>query len=348
MDNLIKNPDKEKLRLLFGEIINGRSMLKVPDLGELYLKHYDHFDTAMVDREGEKHYSYAKKKGLPTEKAQLEMLDEKEIWTKEDEEEFIEIKKRISQLHDSKEKLVIAKEIKPIDVEIAQRSVEYGTKGVDRKTKIGMCCETYRSKKENEEFLFHSLYKSEELKEKYYTRSEFDELDEDILKKIIFIYEKNQLNFNDLNLKRIALSNFFLNFFYLCEDNTYSFWGKPIIKLTFYQAALFTHARSFKNTLSQSKHKPTTEAFQNPDDLLKWMSSANNAEEMMEKLDEKGKEKEGKQKVAGATTLVGASKNDFAFLGIDNETQGVSLAKEAEKKGGTLNMQDMLKIHGIS
>jgi len=88
--------------------------------------------------------------------------------------------------------------------------------------------------------------------------------------------------------------------------------------------------------------------FKDPDSLIEWMNSANQAEEMMEKLDGRGKEKEGKEKVSGATSLVGATKKDLEYLGIDTETQGISLSEQAKKKGGTLDMRDMLKIHGVS
>lgn len=352
MDNKNKSKKEKgknkKLRLLFGEIISARSFMKVLSIGGMYVKHFTSFDTSEMDELGEEHYEYAEKKGLPTESKQLEYLNEKEIWTEKDEENFTGVRKRISQLLDSKEKLFTAAERKPIEKEIEDLTLEDASKAYERKLAVGMCCETYSEEKLNQEFVFHGIYKDKSLKERYYTNKEFDELSKESLDALSTAYRQNQGRFDEKNLKRVGLSGFFLNFFYLCNDNPYVFWGIPTVQLTYYQATLFTHAKFFKNTLSQSKHKPPSDIFQDPDELINWMSSANQAEEMMEHLDNKGKERQGKEKIAGATSLVGATKKDLEFLGIDTETQGISLAKEAQKKGGTLDMADMLKIHGIS
>ena len=49
------------------------------------------------------------------------------------------------------------------------------------------------------------------------------------------VYSKNNEKFKAEVLKKIALADFFTNIFYLCEDNVFNFYGKPVIILTFYQ-----------------------------------------------------------------------------------------------------------------
>jgi hypothetical protein len=338
----------EELRNLFGEMIRQRSPTFSSTYKNIYIKHFNNFDTADVDQSGQAHYKYAKEKGLPTEKERLDCLDKEESWTKLEEENLTTLRKRLSNLMEAKEKLFIKSETEPIEKEIADLSLEVGAKLNKRSASIGLCCETFTEKKMHEEFVLYAVYKDEDLKERLFSKEEFDELEPDDLSELVDLYKKYQLRFDDISLKRVSMSNFFLNFYYLCDDNPTTFWGKPVVELTYYQATLFSHARFFKNTLSQSKHKPPTEMFKDPDSLIEWMNSANQAEEMMEKLDERGKDKEGKEKVAGATSLVGATKEDLEYLGIDTETQGVSLAEQAKKKGGTLDMSDMLKIHGVS
>ena len=47
-------------------------------------------------------------------------------------------------------------------------------------------------------------------------------------------------------IKRVAVSPFFMNTYYLCDDNPYHFFGKPILYLTNFQTALMSFAKNFK------------------------------------------------------------------------------------------------------
>ena len=60
-----------------------------------------------------------------------------------------------------------------------------------------------------------------------------------------------------------------------------------------------------------------------------------------------------KSKVAGArrrlpSLWLGATKQDLKRLGLDNPNETINLAKKAAEKGGRLNMEDMMKLHGVS
>ena len=48
-----------------------------------------------------------------------------------------------------------------------------------------------------------------------------------------------------------------------------------------------------------------------------------------------------------AGTLVGAKDEDYEYLGVEKPSGGVNLHEEAKKKGGTLNMEDLMKLHGV-
>jgi hypothetical protein len=59
----------------------------------------------------------------------------------------------------------------------------------------------------------------------------------------------------------------------------------------------------------------------------------------------KNESNQKKTEGAIATSIVGANKEDLAKIGKDENR--VSLHKEAQKKGGTLNMEDLMKMHGL-
>ena len=128
----------------------------------------------------------------------------------------------------------------------------------------------------------------------------------------------------------------------MCDDNPYYLYGKPIIDLTFYQMEVFSYSRYFRNALSEAKHKPSDELYDDPEKLIDWLESSKNAEEMLNK----GSKKENtKSEGAIGTSIIGAKKEDLAKIGIDEK--GISLHDEALKKGGVLSMEDLMKLHGV-
>ena len=211
---------------------------------------------------------------------------------------------------------------------------------VEKKDLLGFTVEDYANKKINEYYMFNSLFKDKDLKYKFFSEEEFDELENKDLSEILEIYNNLNKDYIDKNLKKIALSSYYLSLFNLSDDNPYYMYGKPIIYLTFYQMEVFGYARYFKNALSEAKHKPPDEYYEDPDKLIDWLESSKNVEEVLNKNESNQKKTEG----AIATSIVGAKKEDLAKIGKDEN--GISLHKEALKKGGTLSMEDLMKMHG--
>ena len=77
--------------------------------------------------------------------------------------------------------------------------------------------------------------------------------------------------FADINLKRVAVSGFYLNNFYLCKDNPFIFYGKPVVGLTYPQTELFSFGRYFKGILTEIKPPPTEEQLDDPDKLIEML-----------------------------------------------------------------------------
>jgi hypothetical protein len=142
-------------------------------------------------------------------------------------------------------------------------------------------------------------------------------------------------DFSQQNLKRVALGHNFLNLFHLCSDQVTELFGVPVVKLTFFQAEVFGTAKYFKAILNEAKHKPTEEMYQDPDLLIDWMTSNSGGKA----------EIEGKMDDKVAVSYVGATKEDLKDLGID-ENDTISFSKEAAKKGGSLDMKDIMRMHG--
>ena len=103
----------------------------------------------------------------------------------------------------------------------------------------------------------------------------------------------------------------------------------------------------FKNLASNAKYPPSAYVYQDPDSVIEWMENAKSSNEVEQtQSSESPQSSGGKESVGGGRSYVGASKEDLKKLAKDDENL-ISLSSEARKKGGNLNMQDIMKLHGI-
>lgn len=332
--------DKNKVRILFVDILKGYTVAYYKN-NKLYFKHNTSIDSGDIDHIKQDFIEKAKKNGLPTEDQKEEYLINEKLWSKEKNEEIKKIKFYISGLKQTKSKLFKNEDIDHVNKQINEENIKLFTLIAERKDLLGFTVEDYANKKINEYYMFNSLFKDKDLKHKFFSEEEFDELENRDLSEILEIYNNLNKDYIDKNLKKIALSSYYLSLFNLSDDNPYYMYGKPIVYLTFYQIEIFGYARYFKNALSEAKHKPPDEYYEDPDKLIEWLESSKNVEEMLNKNESSQKKTEG----AIATSIVGAKKEDLAKIGKDENS--VSLHKEAERKGGTLSMDDLMKMHGI-
>jgi len=337
----LETVDKNKIRLLFIDILKGYSEVYYKNT-KIYFKHNTSFDSGDIDSKRQEFIRKAKSNGLPTEEEKEAYLIAEKLWSKEKNEEIQRIKSYISNLKTTKSKLFRNEEIDSINKQINEQNIKLIELASERKELLGFTVEDYANKKVNEYYMYNSLYKDKNLNERYFSEGDFDELENKDISEIIEIYNNVNKDFSEKNLKKIALSSFYLSLYNMCEDSPYYLYGKPIIYLTFYQVEVFSYSRYFRNALSEAKHKPADELYEDPDKLIDWLESSKNVEEVLNKNSIKeNKKSEG----AVGTSIIGAKKEDLAKIGADEK--GVSLHNEALKKGGTLNMQDLMKLHGI-
>lgn len=328
--------EKSKLKLIFVDIINGFSH-ETLEGNKIYLKHLNTFDSGDIESVKDFFHKKAVKAGLPSRSDKLRYLETEDLWTSKEENEIKSIKNFITTLKNTKRKLFKSKDIDSINGQIKTEENKLDDLKLQRKKLIGFTAEDYSSKRSNEHIIYVSLYKDSSLKERLFSEKDFRDLEEEDLSKFGEIYLRNSVDFSSLNLKKIALLPFYKNIYNLSSDNPYFFYGKRVLDLSFHQIEVFCYARYFSNILSQAKNPPE-EYLENPDKLIEWADSSKNAEELL------NSNKTNSQ--ADGRSLVGATKEDLERAGIKNEG-GVSIFDEAKKNGGSLSMEDMMKLHGI-
>jgi hypothetical protein len=331
MDKELKN----KLNGLYTDVLNGFTIKKTSQFGQFYIKHFNPFDAGEMDFEKSQYYEEAISKGLPTEKQNLEQAIKEGFWSKEKENRIFDIEKALMSMRATKNKMPLRSQKMSIQKKIDKHEDELKELNYDRYETIGYTAEIFATKKANEYYIYKALKKDADLKQDFFSYEEYDELHDSELQELMSIYGEFTTDFSQQNLKRVALGHNFLNLFHLCSDQVTELFGVPVVKLTFFQAEVFGTAKYFKAILNEAKHKPTEEMYQDPDLLIDWMTSNSGGKA----------EIEGKMDDKVAVSYVGATKEDLKDLGID-ENDTISFSKEAAKKGGSLDMKDIMRMHG--
>ncbi len=326
------------LKVIFSEILRGYTLVENKDFGKIKIKHFNNFDSAELDIKNRYFYEKARDQGLPTREQKIEYLLKEDIWDDKKNKEILNLKTMIAGLKNSKSKVFLQAHIDDINRQLEENQLKLAHLEIQKEELIGFCAENYAQRRINEHYMQKAILKDNG--EFLLSDEDFEDLQQDQLMGLISTYNKNTRKFESPNLKKISLSGFFTNLFYLCENNAYTFFGKPLVELTFYQVELFGYARYYKSLMESSESKVPDEVRQDPEKIVEWFESSKNAKEVMDKSQTAGKE-------GSATSLVGATKQDLKRLGLDNPNETISLAKKAAEKGGSLTMQDMMKIHGV-
>jgi phenylalanyl-tRNA synthetase alpha subunit len=178
--------DKNKLRLLFIDILKGYS-LSYYKSNKLYFKHNTSFDSGEIDHLKQEFIEKAKRNGLPTESQKEEYLILENLWSKENNEKINKLKSDISTLKQTKSKLFKSDDINEFNRQIDQKKLELITLAAERKDLLGFTVEDYANKKINEYYMFNSLFKDKDLKDRYFSEQEFDELENKDISEVLEI-----------------------------------------------------------------------------------------------------------------------------------------------------------------
>lgn len=323
------------LKVVFSEVLRGYTLAET-SFGKVKIKHFNNFDSAELDIKNRAFYEKAVASGLPSRKERIDYLLKENIWTEKKNREIIEAKSYIVGLKNSKGKTFIQGHIDQLNKEIEENQLRLSKMELEKEELIGFTAEAYSARRINEHYMYNAFMTAKD--EYLFTREEFEELREGTITELIATYNESTQKFSSDKLKKISVSSFFTNMFYLCENNAHIFFGKPLVELTFYQLELFGYGRYHKSMLDNSEKKPPEEVMSSPDKLVEWFESTQSAKEALDKTD---------QGEGTASSLVGASKDDLKRLGLDNPNETISLAKKAAAKGGKLTMEDMMKLHGV-
>ena len=324
-------------RKIFRDIVQGYSEVLVRGQ-KYYVKHLTSIDQVAIDEIRSSYLDKAIERGIPPRSEVLADLDKEGLWTEENEAEIKRLELFIEQAQKNKTELVLKSQI-----DNQNKSIQETRKKIDdllfkRKELLGSNAEDYADKRSNDYYIIKSFFSDKELSIKVFPEEkDYNDLYIDEISDFVSVYNNTFQMFEELKIQEMILQDFYYIYFPFSDD-TVGFFGNPVCHLTYNQLKLIVYTKIFKNIFENNQHIPE-KIKKDPQALLDYGSVSDEAKEKMKKQ----LSKEG-----DASTIFGATAEDYEYAGLENpnDRPGISLQKAAEKKGGSLSMEDLMELSG--
>jgi len=110
-----------------------------------------------------------------------------------------------------------------------------------------------------------------------------------------------------------------------------NFFNKPLFQLSSNQVKIIVFTRMFKNIFENYPKIPES-IRKDSAKIIDYVNAQDKAKDVMSNLDKDG-----------ASTVMGATKEDYEYLGYQSNLKGKSLTDMLKEKGGKMNMQDLIE-----
>lgn len=312
------------------QILDGKTAFDFQNQ-RLFFRHFEIRDQNTIGSSYEAYKKNAIKKGIESEKEIFSRLKNDESWSENDELKIQELQGYVSNLKKTKEKLFLPSQKEAHQKIINEEESKLNFLFFKKNELVGISAESFASKMANEEFLRTLIYEDENLTKLKFSNKEFGELTSSEVSELSNIYYKISSEFSDLNIQELVLQDFFSIYFSFCES-AHDFFGRAVNKLTAYQMKLLLYAKIFNNIFQYHDDIPD-EIKKTPEAIFNFIDAKKNREKY-----------QSMQKDSGASVVFGAKSSDLDV--IDPDAKKVSLAEEIKKNGGSLNMEQMMKLMG--
>lgn len=274
----------------------------------IFIKHLSTLDYIEIDYFSEKLLENIKKKGIKSRSEKIEWLIDKKLWNKSREIEINQQKDYVGTLQKTNEKLIFKSQKEQNEKILKEESNKLNVMIGERESLIGTVAEQIVNQKMQFYYIYFSFYKNKNLNNLFFTLEEINNLDDEDSYNLLSLHLDNNDNFDIKNIKKIAISPFFTNNFYICGDNIQSFLGKPVYLLTNYQSILLSYGAYYKNLLASNPELPA-EMKNDPDKMEEFINKQKNLKEAMNKIDSKVQ-----------SVGIPATKSDFESMGLTRDT----------------------------
>lgn len=316
---------------IVSEILQGLTVVR-GTFGSLYLKHLSQFEQREVLSQSKIFEKEALSKGLPTEEQGLREILDQDMWSLENENLIKTLKGEVDSLKQTSTQTILPSQQKKFLSQAQEKEKELLSLEGEKSQLIGLTSEKYARNKVQKTIVNKILFYDREFKKGVY---EDLYLNENMKEVELFKLQRDFFEkFEDRNISKAVLSDYFSMYLPFCED-VMGVFGRPLADLTSYQLKLISFGRYFLNIFKNSQKDIPDNVAKDPELLISFYQNQRN-----------DKSKTRAQSSEGGSAYFGASKEDLEDIK-SNDERAVDLNEEVKKQGGSLNMEQMMKLHGV-
>jgi len=250
------------------EIIRGYSHNFEKDI---YIKHLSDLERIKIIEKRNEIIEKTKLKGLRTEREALAYIISEGIWDENKEKEIAELELKVEDNTKMANNLVVASQKETVLKLVKKDKEQLEEKKIQRENLIGFTVEKYADNKYINYYLYFCLFKDEGLKQRYFSESEFEDLEEEEISNYFRIYNETLSKFNEVNFKKIAVTPFFVNVVAMAYEDTRLFLDKSVLEYTNYQLEIFNIGKRNVRVSSEANGNPPVIHSQTKySDLIAW------------------------------------------------------------------------------
>lgn len=250
---MIEISSQKDSRYAYREILQGYSHIEEENF---YIKHFKESDLGFVDTVYKKCIDSCKKKGLLSREEKLTLYRKEDLIDESLFEEKVKLEYAVKEGFDFARGLSKKESEEFLENNVLPKEKKLRELEKEIKELIEPVSESLCNKKLNEEYVYHSLYKDKQLSNPFLSRSEFEDLSFVEVNELVEKYNYYSSKFTEININVIAVNSFFLNTFFMSDDDPVKFYGKNVLDLTMYQLNLFSRGKFYKSVLMEGKEPP--------------------------------------------------------------------------------------------
>jgi len=263
-----KLQEAEDARILYVDICRGYSEIPCGD-DSFFWRHPDEYTFAELSMARRRYEYEAVDLGVKKEKIKIKELIKVEAWTEKEEKEFEAAREAVEWSQSQLSKLVLKGQQELCLQELEKEKEHLRDVSELRQELLGMTAEIYAAGQINKDYVSLYLFKDKELEKPLY-KGDMSELPETMLTPWIDLTNYERLWYSDDNYKKIAVWPFFMNSFFLCDDDATNFFRKPVPDHTHFQTDLLSAGRFVKGVLAHGDKSPPTVLYEDLEALINW------------------------------------------------------------------------------
>lgn len=257
-----------EVKLLYAEIIRGYSY---DFRNKIYVKHFSELEKIQIIEKRQEIYKTLISKGVKTDKEAVSYLISEQLWSDEKEDEIASFEMSIED-NTKQADLIISPVQKKVIMDLVNKDQEkLELIKEERRDLIGLTAEKYADDKYLNYYLYYSFFKDSDLTKFFFNEANFKDLEEHEISKYFAIYSECLKNFSLKNLKKIAVSPFFLNSISFAYEDPKLFLNKTYNEYTSFQFDMYSLGKRNVRILSEtSASSPIIHSRTLFQDLINW------------------------------------------------------------------------------